>query len=134
MPLHSPKPRAPKTLGAIEQSVLETLWKLGPSTADACRKALARTHPMEDSTIRTVLRRLEEKGYLNHQVDGRTYIYSPAEGQLSVAARSVRQLVDRFCGGSIEQLLVGMVDHDVLDADELARLARQIAARKEQEE
>ncbi len=121
-----------KGLGEIEQAVLEALWRLGPSTADACRGALAESHPMKDSTVRTILRRLEEKGYLTHKVQGRTYVYRTAAARQSVAARAVKQLADRFCGGSLEQLLVGMVDSDVLDAAELEQLARRIAQRKEQ--
>jgi predicted transcriptional regulator len=121
-----------KSLGEIEQAVLERLWLSGASTAEDCREALAGTHPMKDSTVRTVLRRLEEKGYLTHEVRGRTYVYRPSEARLSVAARAVKQLVDRFCGGSVEQLLAGMVENEVLDSDELERLARRIARRKEQ--
>ena len=86
---------------------------------------------MKESTTRTVLRRLEEKGFLQHQIDGRTYVYSVTERRESVAARAVRQIVDRFCGGSVEQLLVGMVDNQIIDQRELERLARQIARRKD---
>jgi BlaI family penicillinase repressor len=121
-----------KGLGELEQAVLETLWESGDSTAEECREALMGTHPMKDSTVRTVLRRLEEKGYLTHEVRGRTYVYRPSEERQNVAARAAKQLVDRFCGGSVEQLLVGMVESDVLDPEELERLARRIAQRKEQ--
>jgi predicted transcriptional regulator len=121
-----------KGLGELEQAVLEALWQIGPATAEACREALAASHPMKDSTVRTVLRRLEEKGYLTHKVEGRTYVYRTAEPRQSVAARAAKQLADRFCGGSLEQLLVGLVDNDVLDAEELERLAHKIAQRKEQ--
>ena len=47
--------------------------------AEACREALAVSRPMKDSTIRTVLRRLEEKGYLRHEVEGRTFIYRASD-------------------------------------------------------
>jgi predicted transcriptional regulator len=58
--------------------------------------------------VRTVLRRLEEKGYLRHEVDGRTFVYHATQHRRGVAARAVQQIIDRFCGGSVEQLLVGM--------------------------
>jgi predicted transcriptional regulator len=48
-----------------------------------------------------------------------------------VAARAVKHIIDRFCGGSVEQLMIGMVDNAVVDRKELDRLARKIAARKE---
>lgn len=123
----------PKGLGQLEQLVLEALWQAGSSTAEDCRETLAPAHPMKDSTVRTVLRRLEEKGFLTHDVRGRTYVYRPAQARQSVAARAVKQLIDRFCGGSVEQLLVGMVDNDVLGPRELERLARRIAQQKQEE-
>jgi BlaI family transcriptional regulator, penicillinase repressor len=63
-------------------------------------------------------------------VDGRTYVYSSVEGQQSFAVKAVRQLIDRFCAGSAEQLLVGMVDDEVLDAGQLRRLADEIDKKK----
>jgi predicted transcriptional regulator len=85
---------------------------------------------MKDSTIRTVLRRLEEKGYLTHEIDGRTFIYKAADGRQNVAVRAVKGIIDRFCGGSAEQLVLGMVDNAVLDRKQLERLARRIAQRQ----
>jgi predicted transcriptional regulator len=129
--IHRKKSGPAKGLGELEQAVLEALWLAGDSTAEQCREALQASHPMKDSTVRTVLRRLEEKGYLTHEVRGRTYVYRPSEQRQSVAARAAKQLVDRFCGGSVEELLVGMVESEVLDPEELERLARRIAQRKE---
>src|SRR6185295_10820951 len=64
-----------KNLGEVEQLVMDYIWTQGPSSAEACREALASSRPMKDSTIRTVLRRLEEKGYVRHEIEGRTFIY-----------------------------------------------------------
>lgn len=86
---------------------------------------------MKESTIRTVLRRLEQKGYVRHEVSGRTYIYRAAEGRQNVAVRAVKSIIDRFCGGSAEQLVIGMVDNEVLDRRQLEQLARRIVSRKE---
>ena len=85
---------------------------------------------MKESTARTVLTRLEEKGYLTHSVDGRTNVYRGVDAPQSVAAGAVRQIIDRLCGGSVEQLLIGMVDDEVLSERELQRLAQKIAKRK----
>jgi predicted transcriptional regulator len=84
---------------------------------------------MKDSTIRTVLRRLEEKGYLTHEVEGRTFIYKAADRRRNVAVRAVKNIIDRFCGGSAEELVLGMVDNEVLDHKQLEDLARKIAKR-----
>src|SRR6202162_4881363 len=106
---------------------MDVIWKRSPATAEDVRDALAARHPMKDSTARTVLKRLEEKGYLAHRVEGRTNIYRGLTEPQNVAVRAVRQIIDRFCGGSIEQLLVGMVADEVLDEQELQRLAKRIA-------
>jgi predicted transcriptional regulator len=78
--------------------------------------------------VRTVLRRLEEKGYLAHSLENRTFVYRPAESRQRVAGRAAKRLVDWFCEGSVEALLVGLVDSKVLDRTELQRLATRIAA------
>jgi BlaI family penicillinase repressor len=128
----SRKPR--KTLSELEHLVMEIVWERKTATAEDVRLALAERHPMKESTVRTVLTRLEEKGYVTHQVDGRTNVYSGVDAPQSVAANSVRQIIERFCGGSVEQLLVGMVNNDVVDEQELQRLAQRIARRKNREE
>jgi BlaI family penicillinase repressor len=115
-----------KPLSELEHLVMDVIWKRSSGTAEDVRGALASTHPMKDSTARTVLKRLEEKGYLAHRVEGRTNIYRGLTAPQHVAVRAVRQIIDRFCGGSIEQLLVGMVDDEVLDEQELQRLAKKI--------
>jgi BlaI family transcriptional regulator, penicillinase repressor len=120
----------PAELGELERSILLIVWRIGEVTAEQVRENLAR--PLKDSTIRTVLRRLEEKGYLAHSVENRTFIYHPAESRQRVAGRAVKRIVDWFCEGSVEALLVGMVDSKILGRDELQRLAERIArARKE---
>jgi len=112
-------------LGHLEREVLNLVWKHGPSTADAVQKLIGR--PLKESTVRTVLRRLEAKGYLSHTLDGRTYIYKAVEGRGRAVARAVKRLVDRFCNGSVEEALVGMVDAQIVDRRELQRLADKIA-------
>jgi predicted transcriptional regulator len=84
---------------------------------------------MKDSTIRTVLRRLEEKGFLTHETQGRTFIYEASDARQNVAVRAVKAIIDRFCGGSAEQLVLGMVDNAVLNRKQLERLARKISER-----
>jgi BlaI family transcriptional regulator, penicillinase repressor len=115
-------------LGELEREVLQLVWQNGPSTADWVQKALSR--PLKESTVRTVLKRLEEKGHLTHTVDGRTFVYQGADTRGRAAARAVKRIVDRFCNGSVEEVLVGLVDTKVLDRKELQRLADKIAKAK----
>jgi BlaI family penicillinase repressor len=122
--------KRPKGLGEVEQMVMDYVWAHGPCTAESCREALAATRPMKDSTVRTVLRRLEQKGFVAHAIEGRTFVYRAAEARQNVAVRAVRSIIDRFCGGSAEELVLGMVNSAVIDRSQLERLARKVAAGK----
>jgi len=124
------KPARLRSLGEVEQLVMEFVWTHGPVSAEVCREALASTRPMKESTIRTVLRRLEQKGYVTHAIEGRTFIYRAALRRESVAVRAVKNIIDRFCNGSAEELVIGLVDNAVLDRSQLESLARRIAQRK----
>lgn len=118
----------PALLGDLEREVLQLIWSEGALSADAVRERLA--NPLKDSTVRTVLSRLEDKGYLRHKVENRTYIYEAAEPRRRVAARAVQQIVDWICNGSVEELLVGMVDTRTLSENELKKLTKKIANAK----
>ena len=123
-------PQAPKpprsALSELEHQLMEILWKLGSGTAEQIREALAPRHALKDSTIRTILRRLQAKGYVDHKVEGKAFVYSGVEKPRNVAVRAVRQILDRFCDGSLEQLLVGLVENEVVDRAELQQLARKL--------
>lgn len=115
-------------LGDLEREVMQLVWAKGPVTAESVREQLARR--LKESTVRTVLRRLEEKGYVSHTVEGRTYVYQATEPRGRVAARAVQRVVDWFCNGSVEEVLVGMVDNAMLDRKRLRMLSDRIAQAK----
>ena len=110
----------------LEKLVLDFLWSRGSATAEAVREGIASDKPLTDSTVRTLLRRLEGKGHVSHVEEGRSYVYTAAEKPRSAAARAMRQILDRFCGGSVEELVTGMVEHEVIDPAELKELARKL--------
>src|SRR5947209_6684886 len=115
-------------LGDLERDVMQLVWANGTVTAEVVREQLSR--PLKESTVRTVLRRLEEKGYTTHSVDGRTFVYQAAEPRGRVAAKAVQRIVDWFCNGSMDEVLVGMVDTAMLDQKKLRALAAKIAKAK----
>jgi BlaI family transcriptional regulator, penicillinase repressor len=119
----------PVELGELERNILSIVWRLGAVTAEQVREGLER--PLTDSTVRTVLRRLEAKGYLAHRLENRSFVYRPAETRQRVAGRAVQRILDWFCEGSVEALLVGMVDLKVLGHGELKKLAARIAEAQE---
>jgi len=108
------------------------VWDAGPCSVETVHTAVGRKRKLKEASVRTLLRRLEQKGYLRHEVEGRAFIYSAVEPANSLAGRAVRQIIDRFCQGSIEELVSGMVDAKLLTKEELDRLAD--LARKRREE
>ncbi|MGO9517089.1 MAG: BlaI/MecI/CopY family transcriptional regulator [Candidatus Korobacteraceae bacterium] len=125
--------QTPKPLSKLEHLVMDYVWAHGPCGAEAVRKALASGWPMKESTVRTILRRLEQKGYVRHETEGRTYIYHSVQARQNVALRALRQIIDKFCGGSVERLLVGMVESELIDRRELERLARRVTESRRKE-
>lgn len=114
-------------LSELESQVMEVVWGNAPVTAEGVRLAMDESHGLKDSTVRTLLRRLEEKGFVEHHVKGRTYVYQATRRSQNVATEAVRGIIDRFCGGSVEDLLIGMVDHNMLTSDQLQELAKKVA-------
>ena len=110
----------------LQQAILEFIWSHGPVTAERVREALLPKRRLKDPTVRTLLRRLEARGYLTHRVEGKVFVYQAAVRRHSLGAGAVRHIIDRFWHGSAEQFLVGMVDEKVLSIDEIERLARKV--------
>jgi BlaI family transcriptional regulator, penicillinase repressor len=116
-------------LSELEHQVMQAVWAAGPCTVDTVHQAVSRRRDLKEVTIRTVLRRLERKGYLTHDLDGRAFVYRAVEAPRSVAARAIRHILDRFCQGSVEELISGLVESEVLTDAELDRLEATIKAR-----
>jgi len=112
--------RAPLT--ELESEVMQVVWDSGPCPVEAVFDVVSRRRRLKETSVRTILRRLEQKGYLTHEAQGRAYVYRAAEPARSLAARAVRQIIDRLCQGSVEELVSGMVEAKVLSKSELDRL------------
>ena len=115
----------------LENTVMRAVWDAEPCTVDTVHLAVSKTHRLKETSTRTLLRRLELKGYLTHEEQGRAYLYRAVEPARSLAARAVRQIVDRFCQGSVEELVSGMVEAKVLSKGELDRLEAFVKAQKQ---
>ncbi|WP_441300047.1 BlaI/MecI/CopY family transcriptional regulator [Bradyrhizobium sp.] len=115
---------------------MQLIWANDHLTADAVRELLGErsARRLKDSTVRTVLRRLEQKGFVAHAVDGRTFVYRATEPRGRVAAKAVKHIVDWFCNGSLDEVLVGMVDNAMLDRPQLQLLIDKIETAKKGKE
>jgi predicted transcriptional regulator len=114
----------------LENEVMRVVWDTGPCAVEAVHQVVSRKRNLKETTIRTLLRRLEQKGYLTHKSDGRAYVYQAVEPARSLAARAVRQIIDRFCQGSVEELVSGMVEAKVLSKRDIERLERFVRNRR----
>ena len=114
----------------LENDVMQAVWQIAPCTVEAVHEIVSRKHKLKETSTRTLLRRLENKGYLTHQSDGRAYVYRAVEPARSLAARAVRQIIDRLCRGSVEELVSGMVEAKTLTEAEIERLEKFVRNRK----
>ena len=112
-------------LSALEQQIMAIVWKRGQVTAADLQEGLKR--PLANATVRTLLRRLETKGYVRHGVEGRTFVYRPAVEETQAAARALRGIARTFFGGSAASLMAGMVEEGLVSRDEVRDLSRRLA-------
>jgi BlaI family transcriptional regulator, penicillinase repressor len=122
--------RAPLT--DLESEVMRVVWNGGRCSVEDVHRVVGRKRDLKEATVRTLLRRLEQKGYLAHEAEGRAYVYRAVEPARNLAARAVRQIIDRFCEGSVEELVSGMVDANMLTDEEFERLERYVRARRKE--
>ena len=86
---------------------MQAVWSPEPSSVEAVHRVVSQHRDIKELTVRTLLRRLEHKGYLRHEAEGRAYVYHAIEPSRGFAARAVRQIIDRLCQGSVEELVSG---------------------------
>jgi len=110
---------------------MQAVWDQNGASVESVHQRVSRTHNLKETSVRTILRRLEQKGYLRHHAEGRAYLYRAAAPPASLAAVAVRQIVDSFCRGSMEELVSGMVEAKVLSKSELRNLEEFVRNYKE---
>ncbi len=116
-----------KVLTDREVQLMNVLWTNGPSTAEAVREALKdRPH---DSTVRTLLRILKKKGYVRI-LGQQPAVYEATVGRSDVQIKATRSLLTRFFGGSVEALVMRLVEDEQLTVEQLAELRKSLSRRK----
>jgi predicted transcriptional regulator len=110
---------------------MQAVWDAAPASVESVYRVVAPQRNIKETTVRTLLRRLEQKGYLRHEAEGRAYVYHAIEPSSSLAARAVRQIIDRLCRGSVEELVSGMVDAKMLSSTELKQLEDLVRSRRQ---
>jgi predicted transcriptional regulator len=110
-----------------ELDVMAVLWDRGPSTVAEVREQLE--DRLAYTTVLTVLRTLEAKGYASHEEEGKAHRYAPLVARDRAGKTALGQVLDKIFGGSREMLLANLVKERGVDAAELRRLKRILDAR-----
>ncbi len=105
-----------------ELDVMAVLWERGTGTVAEVRDALPEDFAY--TTVLTVLRTLEEKGFISHVAEGKAHRYTPIVSQDAAGQSALSRVLDKIFGGSPEMLLTQLVSDRDLDASELRRLRK----------
>ncbi len=114
-------------LTPAQGEIMEIIWELGEVSATGVRRVLAQTRPVARNTVRTLLERMEEKGWITHREDGRTFLYRAARPRHASIGQKVREIIETVCGGSPEALVTALLDYRGLSHGELARIRQMLA-------
>jgi predicted transcriptional regulator len=113
-------------LTEAELRLMNIVWELGSATVGQIVDTLPTNPPVAYSTVLTLMRILETKGYVRHTKDGRAFVYRPVVGSKEASTKAIRHLLTRFFGGSAGQLVLKLLDERQLDPDELKHIKQKI--------
>lgn len=113
-------------LGRVQLRIVQVLWQRGRANAREITEALSREEPIAHSTVQTLLRKLEAKGAVGHDVEDRTFVFYPLVQEDCVKRGATRELVDRVFGGSTAGLVAYLLEDERVSRNELARIREMI--------
>lgn len=105
-----------------QREIMEVIWQRGEVTVSEVRAALASKRELARNTVQTMMVRLEERGWLKHREDGRTFIYSAKVPRTTSLGAKVAQMVDRFFAGSPEDMVTALMEYRGLTPEEARRI------------
>jgi len=123
-----------KRLTKAEEEIMQIIWRLERCTVSDMREDIQRETEGKKpphSTISTIVRILEEKGFLGHKAYGRTYEYFPLVSKEAYSRSSLKKLVGDYFEGSMNQLVSFLVKEEKLDMDELSEMLQQLEDKKD---
>jgi BlaI family transcriptional regulator, penicillinase repressor len=115
-----------KTLTDQELEIMKIVWEHRAATVRDVYEALLERRKVAYTTVMTMMKILEQKGYLNRKQVERAYVYRPAQPKNRVIGAMVRDFVNRVFNGSAEPLLVHLIEDRHLSADEIEEIRRLI--------
>ena len=118
--------RAMPRLGRMQLQIMQVLWQQGKATARQITEELSRERPVAHSTVQTMLRKLEAKGAVTHEIEDRTFLFRPLYQQSEVTETALHDLLTRLFDGSVYGLVVHLLKHEAISDEELTRLRQLI--------
>lgn len=115
-------------LPKLELAVMKVVWAKGRVTVYDVQEALLPERKLAYTSVASTLRILEEKGFLTHDLDGRTYIYRPLVQESDVSRSMLQDMLDRLFDGSTERLLATLFETQKIKSEELEKIQARIAA------
>ena len=115
-----------RAMSPAETEILRLLWQLEEGTVQAICEALPASRKIAYKTVQTLLKRLEDKGYLKHRVEGKAHVFYPAVQREQVVKRTVLDFVDRLFGGDPRPLMQFLAEDGHVDAEDLDELKKLI--------
>jgi len=109
-------------LSPSETEILRLVWQLDKATVQEVCDKLPSRRKIAYATVQTLLRRLEGKGYLHHEVRGKAHVFLPAVKREHVIKRSVGDFLDRLFGGDPIPLMQYLAEHGKIDTEDIERL------------
>lgn len=114
-------PKKSRVLTDHELRLMDVLWRKKRATVADVVADLP-PPPLAYSTVLTTLRTLEEKGYVQHDEEGRAFLYRPLIARSDAAKSAVHHVMDRFFGNSPGALAVSLLNDARLSDDDIARI------------
>ena len=114
-----------------ELQIMNIIWENGQATVRDVYETLLAKERVAYTTVSTMLNSLEEKGFLRHDADGRTYVYKPLVAKEEVSQGMLQDLLERLFDGSTEMLLNTLVKVKNLSKDDLEQLWQRVASESE---
>jgi len=121
-------------LSKAEMEVARVLWELGRASVRRVFEAFPSERQIDFTTVQTYLRRLEAKGYVRGELEGRTRIYSPRVKPQTVIRETLDDLVERLFGGETLPLMRHLIEDRGISDAELAELRRLLDRRKSEKD
>lgn len=120
-------------LGDLQLAIMKVLWTLGEATVTDVHQALLDERGLAPTTIATMLKKMEDKGVVEHRADGRKFIYHPTVSEDQVTRGMVADLTERLFGGDPVALVSHLIARHEIRPDELSELERMINQAKTKE-